>query len=131
MNRVMALIGVGLLAAACQATKPQADLNHEKLTQIRVGQTTRAQIQSWFGTPTDREISPQYGEVWTYYAGENRGKYTGRHVAGGLLDAASSVVPGGDLVPTDQTSESETTLEVEFDTNGVVQDYRYYSAGSR
>ena len=125
------LAAVAMLSAGCQATKPQADLNHARVKQIQIGQTTQAQVQQMFGEPTDRQIDPKTGDTWLYYSGENRGKYVGRFVGGALLDAATSVVPGGDLVPTDQTGESETTLEVEFDLNGVVTNYSYYAAGER
>ena len=132
MNRFQTALPLALcalLAVACAST-PKSRITADKVSQIQVGQTTKAEIQQWFGAPTGRQFSAGSGETWTYAQGASTASKAGRGIGGALLGAAAGAAgPAGAVVPRGGSSSSgeNTNLTIVFDNAGRVADYNYAS----
>ena len=114
---LMAIMPLALVS--CQSSKPQPEKS--KLTvgevkrQIVKGQTTQADVISFFGSPNLVSKNSEDKEVWAY----NRMSYNTSAASSG----ASLILIGGSKASTSSTSRS-MDLIVTFDKNDVVEDYK-------
>ena len=86
-------------------SKKIADPN--AIAQIVPGRSTKADVQSAFGTPSQTAFSDNGDETWTYV-----------HMSAGLTSAA--FIPMGALFAAPSKSNNDT-LVVRFDQRGVVR----------
>lgn len=97
-----------LLLAACSTTaRVGNDFDVTTAGKIERGVTTREQVRSWFGVPTNTGLSVETDgrqfDEWTYYYANGR-----------LPDLANPKMK---------------LLQIKFDSNGIVQGYNWSASG--
>jgi outer membrane protein assembly factor BamE (lipoprotein component of BamABCDE complex) len=118
----LAALCSGLLACAVHGSSFQSDL----IPQIRRGQTTQGEIQSWFGKPIATRDWGGGGSNWEYLHQEEKRRDTGSVTKVGRFVA--SLLGARVIVPPVDVEYKNTTrhrLDLWFDAEGVVLDFRH------
>lgn len=105
---------ISLLVTACASNPPTFD--NVNVDQINVGQSTERDILEWFGEPY---------EIHTDTATDSTHKLVYRHI--NVRFDAPGTIPAREFynVSTGRQVTHRTILEVWFDDEGVVKDYKY------
>jgi outer membrane protein assembly factor BamE (lipoprotein component of BamABCDE complex) len=109
---------IAFLAASiiCGCASYGNNFDEKKVSQIRKGETTEADLISLFGAPTGRCVNSESGAVltWTYAESRTKGE-TFIPIAGAFVGGATT---------------SSKTLIVRLDQSGKVLDYSYSSGNT-
>ena len=112
--RLSAVVCVAVLLGGCATYQSGNDFNESQIDEIEQGQTTKADIEQWFGSPT--------GTGTQYIDGENMEHYTYSYSEGGAT--AESYIPFVGAFLGGVEAESKT-LHVYFNEEDVVRRHSY------
>lgn len=112
--KILGSLMVGLIIAGCASTGQNFD--ESKVSQIKKGQTTEAELVQMFGQPTNRAISSEGTTMLTWMYIESRVK-------------GESFIPGvGGFVG--GTNSKQKYLTATLGPDGTVQNYTSSSGGT-
>lgn len=128
MKRFKLAVGMAFLAVAlsgCATPHQPLDNRNSELTQgnvqmnLRVGQTTKADVLEKFGSPNITTRDGEGREVWTYQRQAQVAQSSSQSGYWTVLLAGRSSSSSGF-----ESSSRMTTLIIKFDDNDVVDDFR-------
>ena len=109
VKKLLVMVLAAFVLAGCATTGN--DFSSNQIDEIVVGQTTKADIVSWFGEPSARTESSAYDAVFTYLYSETRAN-------------AMSLIPGAGIFGKGMDS-SHKTLMVFFSKDNLVREHSY------
>jgi len=124
MKTTIALLAVGMLSTACVAPPQPVTTRNSELTQgnvqmnLRVGETTKADVLETFGAPNVTTRDGSGKEVWSYQRqarvaqSSSQSGYWTILLGGGSSDSSGF-----------ESSSRMMTLIIKFDANDVVADF--------
>ena len=123
--RLWAVIGASLMVSACATAPAPVDNRNSALTQgnvqlnLRVGETSKADVLEAFGAPNITTRDASGSEVWSYQ----------RHARVSQSSSSSNfwtilLLGGGSSASGFSETSRTMTLIIKFDDNDVVSDFR-------
>ncbi len=124
--RLLAIVGLTLLMGGCVVSPPEPlSTRNSELTQgnvqmnLRVGETTKADVLEVFGAPNITTRDGSGYEVWTYQRQAQVAQSSSQSGNWTVLLAGQSSTRSGF-----ESSSRMITMIVKFDDKDVVQDFR-------
>lgn len=105
---IVCLIG-GLLTTGCGTTGQKVE--HDKVSQIKKGVTTRAEVETLLGSPTNVMIVGNGKRVMSYQYWESKAKP-------GMFIPYANLVVGG-------SNSRQQMLQIMLDEKNIVEDYEF------
>ncbi|EAZ98369.1 outer membrane protein assembly factor BamE [Marinobacter sp. ELB17] len=109
VKKLLVMVFAAFVLAGCATTGN--DFSSNQIDEIVVGQTTKADIVSWFGEPSSRTKSTDHDAIYTYLYSATRAN-------------AMSLIPGAGIFGKGMDSNYKT-LMVFFSKNGLVTEHSY------
>jgi hypothetical protein len=119
-------LAVGLLLLALGCASGGRRFNADAVPSIQRGRWTQQDVQSRFGQPTGVQVRGSGNQVWTYRFTERSSVDTGTvsRIATFVAALFGNPIPSAP-VNVRTSNSTRYSLDVEFDSEGVVQDYTY------
>ncbi|MBI2814256.1 MAG: outer membrane protein assembly factor BamE [Opitutae bacterium] len=122
------LVSIAAFFAGCSSTEYGTKIDGNKLTQIKKGITTRAEVEALLGPPMSVTMMTDGKRMLVYQYSATSSNPTG----GGIAAAALSVInPIGDLIGVGSKTQTRTQmLQIVVNSAGIVDDYEFNDGSS-
>jgi hypothetical protein len=115
----LAIVCAGFVSSGCvSGTSGTKQLEAGKVSQIKKGETTRAEVEAMFGPPDSVSMLPDGRRAMMYMAEQNHGDMSGT--------MTRSLIPFAAFFPSSDTHTlRRQSLQIYLNANSVVQDYEF------